>query len=139
MIVSSICNGYFHDEEFCSYRELYDLYQKDYHNELTDCAQYGEYFCSKKEYIDKYRFAYGYHPYHAFSMTSCGHIAEMHCSAIYIVGAYEPGYARSMGMKTRATFDQALKDAARYTGKDPKILALPRCFKTAAVHLMMKD
>ncbi len=139
VICSSICNGYFHDEEFCSYRELYDLYQKDYHNTLPDCAKYGEYLARKQEYIDMYRFNYSYHPYHAFSMTSCGHIADMHCSAIYIVGAYEPGYARAMGMKTRATFDQALKDARKYTGDEPKILALPRTFRTAGVHLTMKD
>ena len=42
-------------------------------------------------------------------------------------------------MKTRATFAEALKDAQKYVGTDPKILALPRTFKTAAVHLMMKD
>ena len=29
-------------------------------------------------------------------MMSCGHIAEMNTSAIYIVGAQEPGYARGM-------------------------------------------
>jgi hypothetical protein len=138
VICSSICNGYFHDEEFPSYRELYEKYQKDYHNELPDMAKYGEYFCSKKQYIDKYRFNFGYHPYHAFSMISCGHVAHMHCSAIYIVGAYEPGWARGMGMKTKATFSDALTDAQRYVGTDPKILALPRTFKTAGVHLMMK-
>ncbi|MCK5315774.1 MAG: DUF2088 domain-containing protein, partial [Anaerolineales bacterium] len=114
VICSSICNGYFHDEEFPSYRELYELFQKDYHNVLPDVEKYGEYFCSKQEYIDKYRFNYGYHPYHPFSMVSCGHIAEMHTLATYIVGAYEPGYARGMGMKTRATFAEALQDAKRY-------------------------
>lgn len=139
VICTSICNGYFHDEEFPSYRELYELFQKDYHNILPDVEKYGEYFANKQEYIDKYRFNYGYHPYHAFSMISCGHIAEMHTAAVYIVGAYEPGYARSMGMKTRATVEEALKDAERYTGCNPKILALPKCFKTAAVHLMMAD
>jgi hypothetical protein len=44
-----------------------------------------------------------------------------------------------MGMKTRATFAEALQDAKRYVGKDPNILALPRTFKCAGVHLMMKD
>jgi hypothetical protein len=63
----------------------------------------------------------------------------MHTAATYIVGAYEPGYARAMGMKTRATIAEALQDAERYTGPNPKILALPKCFKTAAVHLMMAD
>jgi len=139
VICSSICNGYFHDEEFPSYRELYELFQKDYHNTLPDLEKFGEYFSNKPDYIAKYRFNYGYHPYHAFSMISCGHIAEQHCAAVYIVGAYEPGYARAMGMKTRATFAEALKDAGRYTGANPRILALPRTFKTAGVHLMMAD
>jgi lactate racemase len=139
VICSSICNGYFHDEEFPSYRELYELFLKNYHNTLPDLEKYGDYFSSKPEYINKYRFNYGYHPYHAFSMISCGHIAEMHAAAVYIVGAYEPGYARSMGMKTRQTYAESLLDAERYTGPNPKILALPRTFRTAAVHLMMED
>ena len=139
VICSSICNGYFHDEEFPSYRALYELFQKDYHNTLPDLEKYGEYFSQNQEYIDKYRFNYGYHPYHAFSMISCGHIAEMNCAAIYIVGAIEPGYARGMGMKTRPTFEDALKDAAKYVRSNPNILALPKTFKVAAVHLGMKE
>jgi len=139
VVCASICNGYFHDEEFPSYRPLYDLFQKDYHNVLPDLDKYGDYFCNNQEYVDKYRFNYGYHPFHPFSMIACGHIAEMFTSAVYIVGAYEPGYARSMGMKTRATFAEALRDAQKYTGEDPRILALPRTFRTAAVHLMMED
>ncbi|WP_407308056.1 lactate racemase domain-containing protein [Desulfosporosinus sp. SB140] len=138
IICSSICNGYFHDEEFPAYRTVYDLFQKDYHNTLPDLEKYGEYLALNKEYTDKYRFNYGYHPYHAFSMISCAHIAEKHCAAIYIVGAYEPGYARSMGMKTRASFEEALKDAEKYVGKTPNILALPKAFKTASVHLGMR-
>lgn len=139
VICSSICNGYFHDEEFPAYREVYDMFQKNYSNILPDLNQYGEYLATKKEYIDKYRYAYGFHPFHAFSMISCGHIAEMNCSAIYIVGAQEPGYARGMGMKTRATFEEALKDCKKFVGDKPNILALPKTFKTASVHLAMKN
>jgi hypothetical protein len=118
VICSSICNGYFHDEEFNgAFRELYELFQKDYHNTLPDLAKYGERFCNNEEYIKNYRFNYAFHPYHPFSMISCGHIAEMTSAAIYIVGAYEPGYARAMGMKTRDTFEEALEDAKRkYVG-----------------------
>ncbi len=137
IIFSSICNGYFHDEEFPSYRPTYELFQRDYHNHLPDMAEHGEYFAMEKKYTDQYRFNYAYHPYHAFSMMSCGHLAEKHSSAIYCVGAYEPGYARGMGMKTRATFAEALEDAKKYVGHTPKILALPKTFKTAAVHLDM--
>jgi hypothetical protein len=100
--------------------------------------KYGEYISTKKEYDDKYRFNYGYHPFHTFSMISCGHIAEEHAAAIYIAGAREPGYARSMGMKTRATIEEALADCKKYAGCNPNILALPKAFKTASVHLCMK-
>ena len=140
IICSSICNGFWHKEEFPSYEATYELFQKDYNNILPDVARYGEYMSTRKEYIDQYRFNYSYHPFHAFSMISCGHIAEMNTSAIYIVGAMEPGLARGMGMKTRASFEEAIADAKKkYVGDNPNILALPRAFTTAAMHICMKD
>ncbi len=139
IICSTICNGYFHDERWPYLRELYELFQHDYMNTLADMDRYAEYFATNEEYIRKYRFTGAFHPFHGFSMMSCGHIAEMNTSAIYIVGAQEPGIARSMGLKTRATFEEALKDAMRkYTGPNPNILALPQTFKLGAVHLRMK-
>lgn len=140
IICSSICNGYFHDERWPYLRELYEMFQHDYMNILPDMNRYGEYFATNEEYIRKYRFCNAFHPFHGFSMMSCGHIAEMNTSAIYIVGAQEPGIARGMGLKTRATFEEALADAMKkYVGPKPKILALPQTFTLGAVHLCMKD
>ena len=140
IICSSLCNGYFHDERWPYLREMYELFQHDYMNTLPDLDRYGEYFATNEAYIRKYRFANAFHPFHGFSMISCGHIAEMNTAAIYIVGAQDPGYARGMGLKTRATFEEALSDAMqKFTGPQPNILALPGTFKTAAVHLCMKD
>ena len=129
IICSSLCNGFFNDSRWPYLRELYEIFQHDQMNELPDMNRLGEYFATNQEYIRKYRFANAFHPFHGFSMMSCGHIAEMNTSAIYIVGAEDPGYARGMGLKTRATFEEA----------HPNILALPGTFKTAAVHLCMKD
>lgn len=140
IICSSTCNGYFHDERWPYLRELYELFQHDHMNTLADMNRYGEYYATNQEYIRKYRFANAFHPFHGFSMMSCGHIAEKETSAIYIVGAQEPGIARSMGLKTRATFEEALADAMqKYVGPNPNILALPKTFKLGAVHLCMKD
>ena len=140
IICSSICNGYFHDERWPYAKELYEMFQHDFMQTLPDMDRYGEYFATREDYIRKYRFANAFHPFHAFSMMSCGHIAEMNTSAIYIVGAQEPGIARGMGLKTRASFEEALEDAMKkYVGPNPKILALPLTFKTGAVHLCMKD
>ena len=140
IICSSLCNGYWHEEEFPSYEATYKVFQKNYNQILPDVAKYGEYFSTRKEYTDQYRFNYGYHPFHAFSMISCAHIAEMNTAAVYVVGAIEPGFARGMGMKTRSTFEEALEDAKRkYLGPNPNILALPKAFTTSAMHICMKD
>ena len=140
IICSSICNGFFHDELWPYLRAEWTDFQHDYMNTLPDMNRLGEYYATNEEYIRKYRFTNAFHPFHGFSMMSCGHIAEMNTSAIYIVGAQEPGIARSMGLKTRATFEEALADAKKkYVGENPNILALPKTFTTAAVHLCMKD
>lgn len=138
-ICSSTCNGYFNERLWPYLPELFELFKEE-GNTLVDLNRYGEYFATNEEYIRKYRFANAFHPFHGFSMISCGHLAEKHTSAIYLVGAEKPGYARAMGLKTRETFEEALKDARlKYLPKEPNILALPRTFTTAAVHLMMKD
>jgi len=140
ILCSSICNGYFHDELWPYTRKMYEMFQQDYMNILPDMHRYGEYFATNGEYIRQYRYCNAFHPFHGFSMISCGHIAEMNTSAIYIVGAREPGIARGMGLKTRATFEEALEDAKKkFVGENPNILALPLTFKTASVHLCMKD
>ena len=140
IICSSLCNGFFNDDRWPYLRECYEWFQRDEMNTLPDMNRLGEYFATNEEYIRKYRFANAFHPFHGFSMMSCGHIAEMNTSAIYIVGAKEPGYARGMGLKTRATFEEALEDAKKkFVGENPNILALPQTFKVAAVHLGMKN
>lgn len=138
-ICSSTCNGYFNENLWPYLPELFARFQEE-GNTLVDLNRYGEYFATNEEYIRKYRYANAFHPFHGFSMISCGHLAEKHTSAIYIVGAEKPGYARAMGLKTRDTFEEALEDAKKkYLPEHPNILALPRAFTTAAVHLMMKD
>lgn len=138
-ICASSCDGFFNDARWPYARELYNLFT-DGCNVLPDMAKYGESFARRQEYIDQYRFHGAFHPYHGFSMMSCGHLAEQNTAAIYLVGAKQPGFARGMGLKTRATFEEALEDAKRkYVGHHPNILALPRTFTTAAVHLCMKQ
>lgn len=140
VICSSLCNGYFNESLWPYTKEMYDIWMTEQMNILPDMDRIGEYFATNEEYIRKYRYTNAFHPFHGFSMISCGHIAEKNTSAIYIVGAEQPGIARSMGLKTRATFEEALEDAKRkIVGPNPNVLALPLTFKTASVHLCMKD
>lgn len=139
ILCSSTCNGYMNESLWPYLPALYDQFGRDGMQTLPDLNRLGEYYATNEEYIRKYRYANAFHPFHGFSMMSCGHLAEKNTSAIYLVGAEQPGYARGMGLKTRATFEEALEDAKnKYVGDSPNILALPQTFTKSAVHLCMK-
>jgi len=136
IICASLCDGWFNDEWFPSYRKVYQKLQKI--SDFAEASKFEDEISNDPEDIYKYRFAYAYHPFHALSMVSMGTIALKHTSAIFIVGAREPGYARGMGCKPIDTFEGALKEAKKYVGNDPNILVLPECFLKPGFHLFKK-
>ena len=132
VIAASVCDGWFNDDWFPPYRDIY--------NQLQTCVsadelvQYEDEFATNPEYIHKYRHAYGYHPFHGFSMAYMGSVATRRALAVFIAGAKMPGYARGMGCIPTRSFEDALKHAERYVGKDQKLLVIPQVSKPA-VHL----
>jgi hypothetical protein len=123
VICASVCDGWFNDEVFPSYRETYALYQ--HCTTVAEMTRYEEDLANRPEYLHRFRHAYGYHPFHAFSMLYMGGIAQEFSNAIYIVGAREPGYARGMGVTPTRSFDGALRRARRLVGESPKLLVIP--------------
>ena len=99
-----------------------------------ELVQFEDDFATRPEYVHKYRHAYGYHPFHGFSMAYMGGVATKRALAVYIAGAKVPGYARGMGCIPTRSFDDALKHAERYVVKKPKLLVIPQVSKPA-VHL----
>ncbi len=133
VIAPAICDGWFNDEWFPSYRAIYDRF---WHSlDQAEAVRFEEEIASDPGYIAKYRHAYAYHPWHGMSMLYMGGVAWQHTSAIYMPGARVPGFARAMGCKPTATIEDALRQAERYTGKNPRILALPDVFASVPVHL----
>lgn len=86
VICPSICNGYFHDQEVTAYRDLSNLFQSDYHNTLPDVEKQGGVLLQLRGVQDQLRVP----PQQYFRIVSCGHIAEQHGAAFYVMGAYEP-------------------------------------------------
>jgi len=126
VIAFSVCDGWFNDEWFPSYREIYKLYQYCcWPHELT---RYHERVVHNQEYIYKYRYCYGYEAFHGFSMMYFGEVALRHTLKIFLVGAREPGYARGIGLIPVKKFEDALEEVKKILGKDPRILALPEYF-----------
>lgn len=132
VIAASICDGWFNDELFPSYREVYEL--------LHGCASFDEMVrfeedvANRPDYIHRYRHGFGYHPFHPFATLYMAALALEFTRAIYIVGPRSPGFARGMGCIPVATFKDAMARATRHVGTSPKLLVLPE-LSTPAVHV----
>lgn len=136
VVCASICDGWFNDEWFPSYRPVYERLQKL--SDFAEATRFEDEIANDPGFIYKYRYAYAYHPFHALSMVSMGGVALKHTSAIFIPGAREPGFARGMGCIPTNTFADALRQAEKYVGKNPRILVLPETFLKVSVHLKAK-
>jgi len=136
VICASICDGWFNDEWFPSYRKLYERI-KDI-NDFSEAVRFEDEISNNKDDIYKYRYAHAYHPFHALSMLSMGGVALNNTSAVVIAGARAGGYARAMGTHPVNTFEDALKYAEKYVGKNPRILVQEKAFTAVSVHLKRK-
>lgn len=136
VIAAAVCDGWFNDSEFPPYRAVYEALQQCQHP--ADMTRYEEQIATDPEWVYRYRQHYGYHPFHAFSMTYMGGIAREQCAAIYVAGAREPGLARGMGARTTHTVEEALAETAATLGRTPRVLVVPFLSKPA-FHLTSAD
>ncbi len=132
VIAASICDGWFNGTDFPPYEEAYRLLQSCH--EPAQMQQFEEQLSTDPEWIQRYRFQYGYHPFHAFSMIYMGGEAMQHSSAVFVAGAREPGLARGMGARTTATVEDALDQAQGLLGRPARVLVVPR-LSSPAFHL----
>ncbi len=136
VICASVCDGWFNDEWFPAYQEVYELFQRC--TRAEEMGRYADDLCSRPEYIRKFRHAFAYHPFHGLQLMYMGGLALDFTRAIYIAGAKAPGFARGMGCIPTNTFEEAVKHAYRYVGKDPKMLVVP-ALSRPQVHLRIGD
>jgi len=128
IIAVSSCDGWFNADWFPSYGETFQSMQG--YASANEFLMSDEAFriSTDNEYCYSYSNRYTYHPFHAMSMIAGGSVPFKWCSKIYMVGAQKPGIARTIGYTTMKKFDDALKDARRYVGNNPRILCTPECY-----------
>jgi len=136
VIATAVCDGWFNDTEFPPYRDVYEALQSCAHP--AEMVAHQERICTDPEWVQRHRFAYGYHPFHGFSMTYVGGVARERASAVYVAGARDPGYARGMGGIPTRDVASALAEARKHVGADPKIVVVPELSKPA-YHLVSEE
>ncbi|WP_022911101.1 lactate racemase domain-containing protein [Aestuariimicrobium kwangyangense] len=124
VIAASICDGWFNDADFPSYRPAFDLLQAVDHP--RDMVQFHDQLSTDEGLVSRYREDYGYHPFHAFSMVYMGGVALDQTQAVVIAGAERPDLARAMGARTAPDVESALGHAAALLGRTPRVLCVPQ-------------
>ncbi len=132
-IVSALCDGWFNDEWFPSYRATFDRWLQ--HGSIESLLQDVDEFATNEEWVQAYRHGGAYHPFHAFSMLSMAAISHRHASRVIMVGPERPDIAEAVGFEVAGTFDQALRMARSEVGMTPGILALPDFLAGVPPHL----
>jgi hypothetical protein len=138
IIAAALCDGWFNRHWFPSYEETYNALQN--YNTAAEFIGSNEAMEIVDNYDYRYQYSnhYTYHPFHALSMISGGSATLLWTSAVFIVGAKAPEYSRGMGFIPISTFKEALEQAKKIVGKDPRILVTSECFTGGvAVHLHM--
>ena len=139
MIAVANLDGWFNDDWFPSYEETFW--------QMTEYPRAEDYLASKKaremstnrRFIEAYRSNLAYHPFHAMSMLSGGAIPNRRCQRVFVVGSEKPLHAKALGFAPMPTLEDAMRDAERYVGRNPKVLCTPECYSGgAAVHLHLK-
>lgn len=136
VIAAAQCDGWFNDLWFPSYRETYDALQT--YNTPREFLESEDAYrlTMNTDYRYRYSNAFTYHPFHAMSMISGGSAGHLWTSAVFLVGAQSPGYARGMGLTPLSTFGEAMTAAEKYVGRNPRILCTPEAFSGGVgVHL----
>ena len=136
IIATSVCDGWFNTNWFPSYEETYEALQKYCTPAEFLASEDALRISMDPDYCYKYSNYNMYHPFHAMSMISGGSVPALRTSAVYVAGAKAPKYARGMGFIPTSTFAEAMIQAERFVGKNPRILCTPDCFTGGVgVHL----
>jgi hypothetical protein len=137
-VIIAVANldGWFNPHWFPSYEETF--WQMTGYNTAEEylASDEARAMSTHPDYVYSYSHRYTYHPFHAMSMLSGGAIPAKRCQKVLVVGAKKPLHAKALGFTPVATFEQAMREAVRYVGENPRILCTPECFSGgSAVHL----
>ncbi|MBS1303382.1 lactate racemase domain-containing protein [Loktanella sp. SALINAS62] len=140
-VVIAVANldGWFNKSWFPSYEETFWQMTKYPRQEDYLASDEARKMSTNPEYTYSYSHYFTYHPFHGMSMLSGGSIPPKRCQRVLVVGSEKPLHAKALGYTPMPTYDDAMREAIRFTGKNPKILCTPECFSGgAAPHLHLK-
>ena len=117
VVLATPCPDQWDEVHHPSYREVWDKVLPVTRDPWEISARFADDFATRADYIDKYRFGYGFHPVHGILAT---HPLKRlrHASRVFVAGIQDPSLARHVGFTPTATVEEAIAMAETVHGTD---------------------
>ncbi|MGB2695921.1 MAG: lactate racemase domain-containing protein [Dehalococcoidia bacterium] len=123
VIVTTPCPEQWDREHHAAYPEVWDRVLPETRDpyEITD--RFGQEFATRRDYIERYRNGYAFHPVHAILAT---HPLKRlrHAGRVFVAGADDPKVPEHVGFIATATVEDAIAAAERIHGRDCSIVCV---------------
>jgi nickel-dependent lactate racemase len=136
VIAVSPTNGQIDRERYPSYQDLIDIYGR--HHAIRALVDYEETFHGNPQYLQQYRYGFGYPALHAFWIFYELEYALNRAGAVIMAGTGNPGAFRKLGLQAAANFDDAWKIARRYVGANPTTVVAPTFWTRPRIKFSVK-
>jgi hypothetical protein len=124
VILATPCPDRWDDEHHPSYREVWERVLPETRDPYEASRRFEHEYATRADYIDRYRFGFGFHPVHAI-MALFPLKRLRHAGRVLVAGAENPGLVRHVGFMPTDTVESALGAALDMHGPDAEIALVP--------------
>lgn len=124
VILATPCRDRWDDQHHPSYREVWERVLPQTRDPYEARRLFEPEFAGRADYIEKYRFGFGFHPVHAI-MALFPLKRLKHAGRVFVAGADDRSLVAHVGFEWAATVEDALSAAQEIHGKDAEIAFVP--------------
>ena len=124
VILATPCRDRWDEQHHPSYREVWERVLPETRDPYEARSRFESEFAARQDYIEKYRFAFGFHPVHAI-MALFPLKRLRHAGRVIVAGAENPALVSHTGFENAASVEDALGAAGEIHGADAEIAFVP--------------
>ena len=124
VILATPCRDRWDEVHHPSYREVWERVLPETRDPYEASARFEAEYATRSDYIDRYRFGFGFHPVHAI-MALFPLKRLRHAGRVFVAGAEDPRLVEHAGFVPATSVEEALGAAMEIHGADARIALVP--------------
>ncbi len=125
VIMATPCPEEWDMDHHPAYKEVWERVLPQTRDPYEINQRFLEEFATRRDYIERYRFGYAYHPVHAILATHPLRRLR-HAARVFVAGAQDPAVPRHLGFIPTASVEEAIWEARRLHGPEAQVVCIAR-------------